>query len=65
VLNTLHERKLCSKSRTSQQTFVSVYRVYLVRTDNIFVSYMWNVVYYVKEAVYDLLFMRVLRERWR
>jgi hypothetical protein len=26
-VNTLHERQLCSKSRTSEESFVSVYRI--------------------------------------
>jgi hypothetical protein len=33
--NELHERKLRSRSRTSEQSFVSVYRVYCVSTDSI------------------------------
>jgi hypothetical protein len=31
---TLHERKLCGKSRKSDQSFVSVQRVYYVNIDN-------------------------------
>jgi hypothetical protein len=36
-VNTLHECKLCSASRMSKKSFVSVYRVYSVRTDNAFI----------------------------
>jgi hypothetical protein len=35
TINTLHESKLCSKSGTSEQPLVSVYRVYFVSSDNI------------------------------
>jgi hypothetical protein len=34
-INTLDERKLCSRSRKSEQYFVSVYRVYFVSINNI------------------------------
>jgi hypothetical protein len=51
----LYESELCSRSRTSEQTFVSVYRVYSVSIDNILMS-----VCCMKKTVYDLLFVCVL-----
>jgi hypothetical protein len=38
IVNTLHERKLCSRSRSSEQFFISLRCVYSVSTDHIF---MW------------------------
>jgi hypothetical protein len=37
IYNLLLERNLCSKSRTREQSFISVLIVYSVSTDNIFV----------------------------
>jgi hypothetical protein len=41
----LHDRKLCSGSRTSEQSFVSLYDACSVSIDNKFDINMWNVVY--------------------
>jgi hypothetical protein len=35
IINTFHERELCSRSRMNEQSFVSVYRAYSVNTGNI------------------------------
>jgi hypothetical protein len=50
-LTTWHERNTCSKSRRSEQSFVSMYRVYSVSIDNILYD-VWSVVYYIKEMVW-------------
>jgi hypothetical protein len=42
-VKTLHERKLCSRSRTSEHFFVSVYHVYSVSIDSLL---MWICVKY-------------------
>jgi hypothetical protein len=34
IVNTLHKRELCNRSRTNEFFFVSVYRVYSVSIDN-------------------------------
>lgn len=49
-VTTLHGRKLCISSRTSEHSFVSVYKVYSLNTDNISC-----IVYYIKKTVYDYL----------
>jgi hypothetical protein len=54
----LHERKICSRSRTSQQSFVSVDLVYSVNIDNILMQ-----ICDINETVHDLLRVHVVRGR--
>jgi hypothetical protein len=55
-VNTLHERKLCS--------FVSVYRVYSVNTDDIL---MWicEMYYTIHDSIENGPFLLVIRGRYR
>lgn len=59
VLARVH--KLCSGSYTITCSFVSVYCSYSVSTGNILV---WSVWHYIKEIVYNWLFVNVMCGRW-
>jgi hypothetical protein len=60
-VNTLYERKLCSRSRTSAQFPVSVYRVYSVSNDNICMRINSVRYIYISETVCYWLFVCVIR----
>jgi hypothetical protein len=58
-VNMLHERKLFSRSRRSEQSFVSAYHLYFVSTDNICVR-ICGILCFISENVYYWLFVRVI-----
>lgn len=60
-VSTLHVHKLCSESYTITCSFVSVYCVYSVSTGNILD---WSVWHYIKEVVYNWLFVNIMCGRW-
>jgi hypothetical protein len=58
-VNTLRDCKLCSRSRTSKHSFVSVYRVYSVSTDTI-LMWIFEVQYNIQSRWFTIDYLCVL-----